>query len=502
MMKQHFIWVLVALMTISLLGIIAIQSGWINYSIRLNEDKFNKEVFAALNHVERELSTSESTLDLDVMGKDLSLNTPGSSRLDIYYKNEKLKDSTLVKEELAGLMKNNRSRFQQNISLLEGLEVNKLLRTRDLADRINIKLLSSSIRRNLERRGLGDTKYNYGVYSNKTKSFVILDDNYVVAEESTQFSNTPINRSLYNSEYKIKLFERDGEEVPGLLFINFPSRQRFLFKNLWPTILGSLLFTAIILFCFAYTIHVILKQKKLSEMRTDFINNMTHEFKTPIATINLAADSISSPMVVDQPKKVSRFANIIKQENRRMLSQVEKVLQMALLDKKDFKLRKTEINLHDVILQAIENANLQVEKKGGVVTAELRATKPNIMADQTHISNIIHNLLDNANKYSPEKPEIDISTENTPKGVKVTIRDKGIGMTKDQLKHIFDKFYRVHTGNLHDVKGFGLGLSYVKAVMNAHRGEIKVLSELGEGSSFILDLPFDTEQENRQNGVS
>ncbi len=499
-MKKSFIWVLIALMTISLLGIIVIQSRWISWSINLNEEKFNKEVFSALNYVERELVASENTLDLDVLSSELGPTLPGQSKLDFYYRLGKLDDSTLITDDLTSLPGKSRSRFQQNLSLMEGLEVSKLLKSRDLTERIDIKKLSPLIKRQLSRRGIS-IGYHYGVYSNKTKSFVILDDNFVVAEESTQYTNTPINKSLYDSEYKINLFETD-HNVPGMLFISFPDRKRILFQDVWPSILASILFTAIILFCFVYTIVVILQQKKLSEMRTDFINNMTHEFKTPIATINLAADSISSPMIINQPSKVNRFAGIIKQENNRMLSQVEKVLQMALLDKRDFKIRLSEINLHEIIVQAVEHANLQVEKKGGMVAAELKATRPQIMADQTHITNIIHNLLDNANKYSPEKPEIKVSTENVPKGIRITIQDKGIGMTKDQRKHIFDKFYRAHTGNLHDVKGFGLGLSYVKAMVGAHKGSIEVLSELGEGSSFILDLPFDGGQEKTENGVS
>jgi two-component system phosphate regulon sensor histidine kinase PhoR len=224
-------------------------------------------------------------------------------------------------------------------------------------------------------------------------------------------------------------------------------------------------------------------------MKTDFINNMTHEFKTPIATISLAADSITSPMIADDKKKVGRFAGIIKQENKRMLSQVEKVLQMALIDKSDFNLKVTEIDLHPIIAQALDYIKLQVVKRNGEVSSNLQATNPVIEGDQTHISNIIHNLLDNANKYSPDNPKISVETRNLPNGVEVIVKDNGIGMNKEAKKHIFDKFYRVHTGNLHDVKGFGLGLSYVKAMITAHKGQIDVKSELGEGSSFILFFP-------------
>ena len=225
-------------------------------------------------------------------------------------------------------------------------------------------------------------------------------------------------------------------------------------------------------------------------MKNDFINNMTHEFKTPIATISLAADSITSPMISSDSNKVKRFADIIKQENRRMHGQVEKVLQMAMIEKRDLNLNQSPVDLHEVIQQAVRNIALQVEQKEGEIVTQLNADEPIIEGDPTHISNIIYNLLDNANKYTPERPYIIVSTRNIPEGVEVVVKDNGIGISKEARKHIFEKFYRVHTGNLHDVKGFGLGLSYVKAMMTAHRGRIDVYSEPGKGSSFILVFPF------------
>jgi len=225
-------------------------------------------------------------------------------------------------------------------------------------------------------------------------------------------------------------------------------------------------------------------------MKTDFINNMTHEFKTPIATISLAADSITSPMISGNASKVNRFADIIKQENKRMLSQVEKVLQMAKFDNENLKLKVTELDIHGLIEEAVSNVSLQVEQRNGHVSTLLEAKNPIIMGDKTHISSMIHNLLDNANKYSPKNPTISVSTRNVRNGVEVIVTDKGIGMTSEAKKHIFDKFYRVHTGNLHDVKGFGLGLSYVKALMTAHNGTVNVQSELGKGSTFSLYFPF------------
>jgi two-component system phosphate regulon sensor histidine kinase PhoR len=253
--------------------------------------------------------------------------------------------------------------------------------------------------------------------------------------------------------------------------------------------LGTFLFAALILACFGYTIWVIFDQKRLSEMKTDFINNMTHEFKTPIATISLAADSIMSSRISGDPDKVARFANIIKQENKRMNNQVERVLQMAQIDRRESRLRLTRVDLHEVIHRAVENISLQVEPRGGTAKAVLEAVNPVIEGDLTHVSNMINNLLDNANKYSPQAPQITVRTRDVAEGVEVVISDQGLGLSKEARKRIFDKFYRVHTGDLHDVKGFGLGLSYVRAMIEKHHGHIDVQSELGKGSDFILFFP-------------
>ncbi|MBX2816346.1 MAG: HAMP domain-containing histidine kinase, partial [Saprospiraceae bacterium] len=386
-------------------------------------------------------------------------------------------------------------RFTDRFSLLESMQVNKILGKRSLEERINITKLAQYLDHHLTRRDITST-YDYGVFSESQQDFVIQNGSYHVPDLDGDQFITVLDQSLLQSSYNIDLFLNSEGQALGKLYVSFPQRRSILFRNVWPTILWSILFTAIILFCFAYTIHVIFRQKKLSEMTTDFINNMTHEFKTPIATINLAADSITSPMIIESSAKVGRFASIIKQENKRMLGQVEKVLQMALLEKRDFKLKKGHFDLHQVIQQAVEHVNLDVVAKGGLVSATLEAEDPMIFADQTHITNIVRNLLDNATKYSEAAPEIHVRTRTQGDDVIIEIADKGIGMDRDQLKHIFDKFYRVHTGNRHDVKGFGLGLSYVKAMVEAHMGSIQVQSELGVGSTFSVSLPQHETHEN------
>jgi two-component system phosphate regulon sensor histidine kinase PhoR len=335
--------------------------------------------------------------------------------------------------------------------------------------------------------------FSYGVWSNSSNSFVIFNNHYIVPNESQASFNF-----LKSSQYKTKLFPTDIND-PGVLYVFFPTKSAVVWGRLWLDLLLSLLFAMIILATFAYTIHVILQQKKLSEMKNDFINNMTHEFKTPIATISLASDSITNPSVIGNPDKIKRFADIIRQENKRMHGQVEKVLQMALVERGRIKLNFSDVNIHHVIDQAVSNMTLQVERREGSVSAQLNAEKCNVEGDLNHISNVINNLLDNANKYSPENPEITVSTRNVSNGIEVTVADKGIGMSKEAKKRIFEKFYRVHTGNLHDVKGFGLGLAYVKAMVTAHKGSVDVKSELGKGSSFILFFPFKVEHHADEN---
>jgi two-component system phosphate regulon sensor histidine kinase PhoR len=250
------------------------------------------------------------------------------------------------------------------------------------------------------------------------------------------------------------------------------------------------LFTLIILLTFAITIYVILKQKKISEIKTDFINNMTHEFKTPIATISVAVDSIENEKTLANPTHIKYFTDIIRKENIRMNTQVERVLQMSLIDKNDFNLNLQPVDLHRTISRAVENIKIQVEKRNGKIELELNATDFNIKTDEVHLTNIIINLLDNANKYSENAPEIIVKTENTNNGVSIYISDKGIGMSKEHLSKIFEKFYRVTSGNIHNVKGFGLGLSYVKAIVLAMKGKIHAESELGKGSQFEIWLPL------------
>ena len=483
-MNAQRIRLIIGLMTVALVGIICLQIYWIDWNIRLNEEQFDKNVYAALNKVAGKLQYLETVSVLEAMNQ--SKGETGSARrtaqlLENGYASLRLGSADSLPNPVG-----EGGTFEDNVTMWEYMKVTQLLDSKPLAERVPLDLLAQSIQEEISGRGIM-TEYQYGVYSKARNSYVIVNDHFVVEESGPQITQGGAP-TLYNSPYRVALFTQDMES-PGYLSLYFPNRTRLVIGSVLQTLLLSVLFTGIILFCFWYTIQVIIRQKKLSEMKNDFINNMTHEFKTPIATISLAADSIGSPMIMSHPDKIKRFVDIIRQENRRMNSQVERVLQMAMIDKKDFQLSLDDLNLHEVIQQAVDNFSLQVEKREGTLHTDLQALRPVIEGDATHIASIIHNLLDNANKYSPEKPDITISTRDVPMGIEITVTDKGIGISKEARKHIFDKFYRVHTGNIHDVKGFGLGLSYVKAIMTAHKGLVDVKSEPGKGSSFSLTFP-------------
>jgi two-component system phosphate regulon sensor histidine kinase PhoR len=254
-------------------------------------------------------------------------------------------------------------------------------------------------------------------------------------------------------------------------------------------LLFAVVFTLIIITAFGVTVQALLRQKKLSEIKTDFINNMTHEFKTPLATISLAVDALRNEKVMAKPEKMQYFSGIIKEENKRMNKHVETILQAALLDKQDLKLDMKKVHAHDMIQSALNNYQLQIQEREGKVELKLDAKDDEIIADENHFTNLLSNLIDNAIKYSKEHLLIKITTCNHNKHLQIKIQDNGIGMNKETVKRVFEKFYRAHTGNIHNVKGFGLGMSYVKTVIDVHKGRIKVESTPGKGSCFTVEVP-------------
>ena len=268
--------------------------------------------------------------------------------------------------------------------------------------------------------------------------------------------------------------------------------KRLVIADLRPRIIAAVLFTLVIISAFGLTVYTMIRQKKLNVIKNDFINNMTHEFKTPIATISLAVDALKNPKVISNPEKLTYFSSIIKEENQRMNRQVETILKSALMDRQEIQLNKKPLHLHQIIEDVADNFVLRLQEKGGDMEIHLNADTDLIEGDEVHINNLVNNLLDNAVKYSKDNvaPHINLSTSSTPKRFILRIEDNGIGMTRETVKRIFEKFYRAHTGNIHNVKGFGLGLSYVKTVIEGHDGTIRPESTLGKGSVFTIELPL------------
>jgi two-component system phosphate regulon sensor histidine kinase PhoR len=350
---------------------------------------------------------------------------------------------------------------------------------RPISERINRHMIDSLLRKEIKNHNI-DIPYQYGVISGVKNKIV--------------FASTQANAlQLPRSAFKTTLFPTDVFCANDMLYVYFPTQHAYIMEKMWTVFTSSGVLILVILCCFYFAIATILKQKKLSEIKNDFINNMTHEFKTPISTISLACEVLQDHDVTKNPLQMNRYLHIIRDENKRLGMQVEKVLQTAMLDRGEIKLKITKINIHQVIDDVLQNIGVQIEKRQGIVQLNLQANQTTIEADEMHITNIIHNLLDNANKYSSQAPQITITTQSLANGISITVTDKGIGMTKEALNRIFNKFYRVPTGNVHNVKGFGLGLSYVKTVLQKHNGKISVESQPNIGSSFEVFLPYSQE---------
>jgi len=339
--------------------------------------------------------------------------------------------------------------------------------------------LDSLILLELNIRGI-DTRFEFGIYNPERDTFLIEKD-------------PGMRKTLIEKGSAARLFVSDIFTSPEYLLLYFPHERQFLLTELWGMLLISIILIIVIVYSFTYTITTIFRQKKLSEMKNDFINNMTHEFKTPISTISLACEALSDHDIVRSSEFTEKYINIIIEENKRLATMAEKILQTAVIEKGQLKMKWERINLHEVITDVIKNIRIQVEIKDGVIRKQCKAVNPVLLGDKVHLTNLVYNLLDNANKYSPRKPVITIRTENTSNGILLTIEDHGIGISKGEQKKIFDKLYRVPTGNIQEVRGFGLGLSYVKAIVEEHHGRISLDSEINKGTTFRVFLPFNIE---------
>jgi len=369
-------------------------------------------------------------------------------------------------------------RLEKKQSLLESPQDKLLSINRHLSyDRfLPVTLLDSLISRELNLRGI-DTRYEFGIYQPERDVFVV--------EQSPGFKQVLVQKG-----YAFPLFQTDIFTSPEYLIVYFPQEKRFLLTRFLGMLMVSILLIVVIVYSFLYTVNTILRQKKLSEMKNDFINNMTHEFKTPIATISLACEALSDKSLRNAEEVVAGYVGMIREENRRLAFMAEKILQTAVLEKGHLKMKKERLSFHEIVRDAVKNIRIQVEIKDGEIQTLLNAESDTLEGDRIHLTNLVYNLLDNANKYSPKKPVIRVETSGTGNGLLLTVSDQGIGISKQDQKKIFEKLYRVHTGNIHDVRGFGLGLNYVRTIVEEHNGKITLDSEPGRGSTFRIFLPF------------
>lgn len=432
--------IITVLILLSLLGIIFFQILWIKGSLESEEQKFNDHI---------DVATAQAASDL--------MEEKGNL-MPMRRKNEPLFPSEKLQLEI----------FKPTIT-----------------QKYSSDDIRTIIRKAFDKQNLHNIPFEFAISPTSLIGEEIQSENFYKLYAD----------SANNRLHVIQLESPGGSLSEGIspqevLIITVPHAKKLIWRSMTWFIIGAVVFTLIIVTAFFLTVRALLKQKKLSEIKSDFINNMTHEFKTPLATISLAVDALKNEKVINDREKMNYFTGIIKEENKRMNKQVETILQAALLDKQEVQLDLKKLHGHDLINSALNNINLQVDQIQGRLEVNLAATKDLLLADDVHFTNLVSNLLDNAVKYSKDNLHIKICTQTSGNHFKLKIEDNGIGMNKETVSRIFEKFYRAHTGNLHNVKGFGLGLSYVKTMVDAHHGTIKVESTPGKGSSFLLSFPL------------
>ncbi len=530
-MNKNNITIISIIASLALIGLIFIQVYWVKNAIKLGEERFEQSVNEALNnvvyHVEKKLTASKITRKFNFRKQGIRTFLPPDSLRNVFvldslsdkkkYALEKNKVNVKILEDYSSdingkITKKSRqknysadsatpeinTRIEADVPLYMKEIDSSELRERwfshqnamvndifdelvsvniynDYSSHIDTLLLDSALHVELLEKGIS-ADYKFGI---------VLSKNLPI--DSSKLSNK--EKKLYQSPYKVNLLPDNVFIKPQYLSVFFPHQQKYLLSSMWVLLLTSVLFLLALIFSFYYAISTLLKQKKLSEIKNDFISNMTHEFKTPISTISLACEVLSDNSIEKSPERTKNYVKMIGDENKRLSLLVENILQTAILDKGKFNLKIQQVDIHNLINETINNIKLQVENKEGEIKTELNAKVSIINADRVHITNIVFNLIDNALKYSKEKPFIKITTKSDNEGIFISVQDNGIGISKENQKRIFDTMYRVSTGNVHDVKGFGLGLSYVKAIVEKHNGSIKVESELNKGSTFTFYLP-------------
>jgi two-component system phosphate regulon sensor histidine kinase PhoR len=513
-MKRTIIVLLAVFFFLVISGLIMIQLSWIKNAIAITDQQFRYNANKALESVVLNLESQElidriiNEIDPEssdsvtvnipagsILGKRLSGYQAGSklpepyiqgssgNNLMITYAGQKISISAkeispIPEEEItepsaqvsnAGISGHVTNKIIHIESIMEKI----LHTTPDIRERIDPEKINVQVRKALNNVGI-HLDYEFAIRSGRLG----------LIWSTPGFTDKP-----GTNKFIIQLFPNDPVPSQNQLVLYCLQEQYYKYKNIGNLAILSLIFTLLLLLLSTGTFIVIFRQKKMSEIRSDFINNMTHELKTPISTISLASQMIADKSIPDRNKNIGHLAKVISDESMRLKYQVEKVLQMAIFEKVKTKLSFSEINIHNIITRAADNFSLQIENLNGKIKKNLFASDPVAAIDEIHFLNAISNLIDNAIKYSPEKPEITISTRNSKKGINITIEDNGIGISRENIKRIFDKFYRVHSGNIHNVKGFGLGLSYVKKIVEDHNGTIKVESQLNKGTRFVIFIP-------------
>ena len=505
-MKKSTIWLLAIIMALTFTSLLFMQITYIENMVRMRNEQFSEAVKRSLYAVSSQLEQDETKrylaedieenqkrlLSIERGGTSVTqqwsiVSADGSiSTLNVQEFTFSLPEKVTVPKTNSGSSITNTYKNMQEVlknqylyqkGLLENVILNILstASNRPILERVDTEMLSNYLKAELRNNGL-NIPFQYAIYDPKSK-LVYKTSEYNPEEKITKYS--------------ITLFPNDPSKRQNQLRVYFPTKQDYIFSSVRFSI-PSFTFTLVLLITFIFTKVKIFRQKKLTEMKNDFINNMTHEFKTPISTISLAAQMLKDPSIAKSPEMFQHISTVINDETKRLRFQVEKVLQMSMFERQKATLKMKEIDANELISGVVNTFALKVERYNGKITSNLEATDPVIFADEMHITNVIFNLMDNAVKYKkPEEDlELKVRTWNESGKLMISIQDNGIGIKKENLKKIFEKFYRVHTGNLHDVKGFGLGLAYVRKIILDHKGTIRAESDLNVGTKFIIALPL------------
>jgi two-component system phosphate regulon sensor histidine kinase PhoR len=525
---------LVVMMTLSIIGITWVQIRWIRSAVETRNESFNYAVFTSLNNAAgeiesvRRMNSFNNYLFQDpVQFEDTTTGITGYFSYDSYLSREGGNISINIRNQVGSISgdgEHTKVTIVQDTTFSDsvGLAISSPGIKSQIIQQGNTNAGSGSMvvrqkdfldwvrKRSNEFQNMSD-RMLYEIYeSEKTMDvnndeiktildryfplfniltpyeFAVIKDGTITSSSSPKVSKN----EFLSSSYKVRLFPDNIIKSDIILSVVFPKRRNYVLGSMTWILGGSLLFSLFIFSTFALSLYFIIRQKKISEIKSDFINNMTHEFKTPIATISLAADTVTNPKVIKDEKSVKHFIGMIKKENSRMNKQVETILQIASLDKKEIEFNFEDTSLHAIIEKALDTIEIQIQQKHGTAKKVLAAADDYINGDVEHLTNLVHNLLDNAIKYSPENPDITIRTFNRENGIVLSVEDKGTGMSKSVQSKIFERFYRQSSGDVHNVRGFGLGLNYVKAIVDAHRGIITVNSEPGKGTRMEIFLPL------------